>query len=80
MKLTRFSKFLRMLRMDKHEQLHIMATKLEVTPGFLSSVEKGTETIPRKWSYDISKIYTLDTDQRIKLANIINENDDILRN
>ncbi len=45
--LTQFGIFLRKLRLDSNEIMKEMATKLDVSPSFLSTVENGKKTIPK---------------------------------
>ena len=56
MKLTEFGKFSRKLRIDNGELLKDMAIKLNVTPSFLSMVETGRRSIPKKWEEEIEEL------------------------
>ena len=72
MKLTELGKFLRKLRIDNGELLKDMAIKLNVTPSFLSMVETGRRSIPKKWEEEIEKIYSLSLKQKEELTGILN--------
>lgn len=74
MKLTEFGKFLRKLRIDNGELLKDMAIKLNTTPAFLSMVETGKISIPKKWEEEIEKIYSLSLKQKEELISILNRN------
>ena len=74
MKLTEFGKFLRKLRIDNEELLKDMAIKLNTTPAFLSMVETGRRSIPKKWEEEIEKIYSLSLIQKEELISILNRN------
>ena len=74
MKLTEFGKFSRKLRIDNGELLKDMAIKLNVTPFFLSMVETGRRSIPKKWEEEIEKIYSLSLKQKEELISILNRN------
>ena len=72
MKLTEFGKFLRKLRIDNGELLKDMAIKLNTTPAFLSMVETGRRSIPKKLEEEIEKSYSLSLKQKEELKNILN--------
>ncbi len=72
MKLTEFGKFLRKLRIDNGELLKDMAIKLNTTPAFLSMVETGRRSIPKKLEEEIEKIYSLSLIQKEELISILN--------
>lgn len=72
MKLTEFGKFLRKLRIDNGELLKDMAIKLNTTPAFLSMVETGRRSIPKKWEEEIEKSYSLNLEQKEELISILN--------
>ena len=74
MKLTEFGKFLRKLRIDNEELLKDMAIKLNTTPAFLSMVETGRRSIPKKLEEEIEKIYSLSLKQKEELISILNRN------
>ena len=76
MKLTEFGKFLRKLRIDNGELLKDMAIKLNVTPPFLSMVETGRRSIPKKWEEEIEKIYSLSLKEKEELIDILNRNEE----
>ena len=56
---TEFGKVLRHIRLDNFENMKGMAAKLGVSTSFLSAVEVGKKSAPRKWVDEISKIYKL---------------------
>ena len=76
MKLTEFGKFLRKLRVDNGELLKDMAIKLNVTPSFLSMVETGRRSIPKKWEEEIEETYSLNLKQKEELISILNRNEE----
>lgn len=76
MKLTEFGKFLRKLRIDNGELLKDMAIKLNTTPAFLSMVETGRRSIPKKWEEEIEKIYSLNLKQKEELISILNRDEE----
>jgi transcriptional regulator with XRE-family HTH domain len=57
--ITKFGKFCRKLRIDKGELLYDMATKLGVSPSFLSKVENGKKKPPIEWEEIIINEYGL---------------------
>lgn len=57
--ITKFGKFCRKLRTDKGELLYDMATKLGVSPSFLSKVENGKKKPPIEWEEIIINEYGL---------------------
>lgn len=76
MELTEFGKFLRKLRIDNGELLKDMSIKLNVTPSFLSMVETGRRSVPKKWEEEIEKIYSLSLKQKEELISILNRNEE----
>ena len=73
MKLTEFGKFSRKLRIDNGELLKDMAIKLNTTPAFLSMVETGRRSIPKKLEEEIEKSYScLSLEQKEELISILN--------
>ena len=67
---TDFGKFCRKLRIDNDEIMKDMAKKLEVTPSYLSAIEKGKRTIPTDWTEQIANHYELSKQQISELTNI----------
>ncbi len=67
---TDFGKFCRKLRIDNDEIMKDMAKKLEVTPSYLSAIEKGKRTIPTDWAEQIANHYELSKQQISELTNI----------
>lgn len=49
MKLTEFGKIVRKARLDANVTLLDMATSLEVSSAFLSSLETGRKKVPEEW-------------------------------
>lgn len=64
---TSFGKFLRNLRMDEGELLLNMASKLEVSPAFLSGVENGKRKIPEGWLSKIASLYGLSEEKFLQM-------------
>lgn len=65
--ITRFGKLLRKIRIDHGEILMDMATRLGVSPSFLSAVEIGRKSAPSGWSDIIAEQYRLSEEQRQEL-------------
>ncbi len=66
--LSEFGKFSRKLRIEEGELLKDMATKLNVTPSYLSAVEVGKKAIPEKWISILIKAYKLNSEMSTKLT------------
>ena len=58
--ITRFGKELRKIRIDNGEILKDMASRLNVSPSFLSAVEVGKKNVPEGWVKKIGQMYKLD--------------------
>lgn len=71
--LTKFGKFTRKLRIDKGELLKDMANKLQVSSSYLSAVEVGKRTAPKKWASMIRDIYSLSESDYKELLNSIDK-------
>ncbi len=56
---TSFGKILRKLRVDHSERLLDMAKKLDISVGFLSSVEIGKKSVPIGLEERIIELYSL---------------------
>ena len=67
---TDFGKFCRKLRIDNDEFLKDMALKLDVTPSYLSAIEKGKRPLPSDWAQRISSLYELSSSQLSELCSI----------
>lgn len=76
--LTQFGIFLRKLRLDSNEIMKEMATKLDVSPSFLSAVENGKKKIPESWCKKIINLYNLDKEKQDKLMQAIEDSQKIL--
>ena len=70
---TAIGRFLRKLRIDNDEILADMATKLNVSPSFLSAVENGKKRIPAGWNAKICELYHLNEQQAVCLDHAIAE-------
>jgi len=57
--LTSLGKFFRKLRIDNSELLADMASKLNVSPAFLSKVENGLKKPPQDWEDRVIELYAL---------------------
>lgn len=68
--LSEFGKFSRKLRIEEGELLKDMATKLNVTPSYLSAVEVGKRAIPEKWISVLIKSYKLTSPMAKELKSI----------
>lgn len=65
--MTEFGKALRILRIEQGEILKDMASKLEVTPSYLSAIECGKRTIPENFIERICGIYHIAGEAKEKL-------------
>ena len=57
---TVYGKLLRKIRIDHDELLKDMATKLNITSAYLSSIENGKRNVPIQMTKNIADIYQLD--------------------
>uniref|UniRef100_UPI001ABAA4C7 helix-turn-helix domain-containing protein n=1 Tax=Bartonella taylorii TaxID=33046 RepID=UPI001ABAA4C7 len=64
---TSFGKNLRKLRVDHSERLLDMAKKLDISVGFLSSVEIGKKSVPVGLEEKIIELYGLDQEKALLL-------------
>lgn len=71
--LNPFGRYCRKLRIDNGELLKDMATKLEVSPAFLSAVETGKKNAPDRWSDILVKLYGLPDAEREVIKRAIEE-------
>ena len=64
--------FLRSLRVTNNETRNEMASKLGITPSFLSAVENGIKSAPESWTSKIQKVYKLSDEEtkRFELASL----------
>jgi len=70
--LTAFGKFCRKLRIDSGELLRDMAEDvLDVTASYLSAVEIGKRTVPKKWIGILVDHYNLNEDQKVELQKAV---------
>ena len=60
---TTFGKELRKLRIDKDENIHAMAKKLEISISYLSAIEAGSRKIPEGMVDKIIKKYHLNEER-----------------
>jgi transcriptional regulator with XRE-family HTH domain len=74
--LTKLGKFLRKLRIDRGELLKDMASKLDVTVSFLSSVENGKKKMPSSWNHRICELYNLDDLQKEEFTKSIADSEE----
>ncbi len=65
--ITEFGKVLRKIRIDRDEILKDMASKLNVTAAYLSSVENGKREIPREWVFEIIQSYELGKEEALEI-------------
>ncbi len=61
--LTAFGKELRKLRIEHGEVLRDMASRLDVSASFVSSVESGKKKIPANWIEKLAVLYSLSYEQ-----------------
>ncbi|MFZ2160993.1 MAG: helix-turn-helix transcriptional regulator [Sideroxyarcus sp.] len=57
MKLTEFGKVVRKARLDANVTMSDMATSLQVSSAFLSSLETGRKKVPEDWAKKISAYF-----------------------
>lgn len=76
--LTQFGIFLRKLRLNHNEIMKDMAAKLNISPSFLSAVERGKKKIPESWYNQIVNLYDLDKEKQNKLKKAIEDSQKIL--
>lgn len=69
--LTELSKFLRKIRIDHNERLKDMALKLNVSPSFLSQIERGGKIMPKSLVNLLIEKYRLTKTENIKLKQIV---------
>lgn len=60
---TSFGKELRKLRIDRDENIHAMAKKLEISISYLSAIEAGTRNIPNDMVNKIIDKYHLNKER-----------------
>lgn len=71
--LTAFGQFTRKLRIDHDEFLKDMAKQLEVTPTYLSAVERGRRNAPYEWVERLQKAYDLSEDEVQELEKAVSQ-------
>lgn len=71
--MTEFAKFTKMLRIEKDERLGNMAARLGVSSAFLSRVENGLAKPSEKILMGLCQNYSLNEEQKKKLAEIVKE-------
>ncbi len=67
--LTEIGKELRKIRVDNDENIKAMASKLDMSISYLSSIETGNRTIPDDLVERVVKIYNLDRKKEEVLRN-----------
>lgn len=65
--LTPLGKELRKLRIERGEIIKDMASRLNMSPSYLSSIEIGKRTIPSNFVGDVVAVYQLTEEQARKL-------------
>ncbi|MEY8381496.1 helix-turn-helix transcriptional regulator [Ileibacterium valens] len=73
MSYTSFGEFMRILRIKHHEVMGDTAKLLDVKSSFLSAVENGKKNVPAQWFDKIVSHYGLSKDERVELAEAIEE-------
>lgn len=69
--LTKFGKFLRVLRMERGELLKNMAENLRISSAYLSSIEMGNREIPKSLSQDLIQKYNLTEEEQVEMQKAI---------
>lgn len=64
MKYTNVGIYLKKMRIDNNETLSDMATKLSISPAFLSSVETGKRNMPKTMIKKICDVYCFDNERK----------------
>lgn len=68
---TKFGEKMRILRIKNHEVMGDAAKALGVSTAFLSAVENGKKSIPKKWVNEISEHYQLNDNEKKSLIDAI---------
>jgi len=68
-----FGIVMRKIRSVSGESLRACATRLEITPAFLSAMEVGRKAIPNTYPDKIRKVYNLSEEDYIELYNAMVE-------
>lgn len=71
--ISKFGNFIRKVRSKENESLRKMASKLGITPSFLSAMEVGRKTIPLEYISKIGELYNLSDEETIELENSVYE-------
>ena len=69
--LTEFGKFLRIIRMNSHENAENMAKKLYISTSYLYLIENGKRRIPKDMEINISNAYSLSDEDKKMLHRIV---------
>ena len=69
--LTKFGKFLRVLRMERGELLKNMAENLRISSAYLSSIEMGNREIPKSLPQDLMQKYNLTEEEQVEMQKAI---------
>lgn len=71
--LTKFGKFLRVLRMERGELLKNMAENLNISSAYLSSIEMGNREIPKSLPQDLIQKYNLTEEEQVEMQRAVSE-------
>ena len=71
--ISKFGICIRRIRNKEKDSLRQMASKLKISPAFLSAMEVGRKTIPIDYVNKIQKIYSLNDEQSLLLEKSIFE-------
>lgn len=77
--LSEFGKFTRKLRIDHSELLKDMSQRLNVTTSYLSAVEMGKRSIPKKWRNILITEYCLNEEDIKELDEAIYNSQEMLK-
>ena len=69
--LTKFGKFLRVLRMERGELLKNMAENLKISSAYLSSIEMGNREIPKSLPQDLIQKYNLTEEEQVEMQKAV---------
>lgn len=78
-KITKFGKFLRVIRINTGESAQQMAAKLGMSPSYLSTIENGKRNIPPTMEADILANYKLTEEQKAELRDVIVKSSEMVK-
>lgn len=67
-----YGNYMKKLRKKQKENMRTMASRLGVSPAFISSIESGRKTIPMEYAEKISALYNLSDKEKNEIVDAIN--------